>query len=681
MKKIAVLIMSFMLVASGFVLMLDMNVEGKEVVPAPLFTGEGSGTVADPYEITDIDQLQEMNDDLNANYTLMNDIDAKITSTWNIKSGFQPVGNNTAYFNGTLNGNGYAISNLTINRSAEDHVGLFGYLNQSASIDDLGLENGNITGHQYVGGLVGRNYGNVMNSYSTVNITGDNGVGGFAGRNEQGTITNCYSTGNATAGGGVGGFAGHNFGAGSTITDCYSTGNVVAGTGDATGGFIGFTNSGSITNCYSSGNVTGIGMVGGFVGADGGATTNCYSTGNADGSSDSVGGFAGLRGGGTTTNCYSTGNAVGTVKIGGFAGWSNSAIIKNSYSTGSASGTDYVGGFNGITDSFGNIENCYSTGSSTGTAGNIGGFIGANWQGVIMNSYSTGIATGTGADVDNIGGFVGQNNDGSISNSYSNGNAIGPDSDSAFVGGFAGRSAATISNCYSTGSATTPGDVVGGFTGRNDAAGVITDSYALGDADITGSGWEIGGFTGQNHGSIERCYSLGDATTAGGGIAGGFVGKNYNIITDCFAWGNADASTNYVGGFAGWNNAGDTITNCYSTGTASFSGTDGGFVGQNDGTIAASHWDTTTSSRGAGFSVNNGAIDLIGHTTPVMKQQGTFSGWDFANVWGIVQDNTYPFLTTIDPIIINEQITQIGMATEDVEYSMDFNSTVQPIPF
>ena len=46
------------------------------------FSGNGSGTEEDPYQISTVEQLQEMNDDLSAHYILMNDIDASETREW-----------------------------------------------------------------------------------------------------------------------------------------------------------------------------------------------------------------------------------------------------------------------------------------------------------------------------------------------------------------------------------------------------------------------------------------------------------------------------------------------------------------------------------------------------------------------------------------------------------------------
>lgn len=43
----------------------------------------GSGTLADPYIISDVDDLQAIENDLTAYYELANDIDASTTSGWN----------------------------------------------------------------------------------------------------------------------------------------------------------------------------------------------------------------------------------------------------------------------------------------------------------------------------------------------------------------------------------------------------------------------------------------------------------------------------------------------------------------------------------------------------------------------------------------------------------------------
>jgi hypothetical protein len=58
------------------------------------------------------------------------------------------------------------------------------------------------------GGLIGKNFGTVSNSYSTVSVNGAYRVGGLIGFND-GTVSNCYSTGSVK---GYGGLIGENYG-------------------------------------------------------------------------------------------------------------------------------------------------------------------------------------------------------------------------------------------------------------------------------------------------------------------------------------------------------------------------------------------------------------------------------------------------------------------------------------
>ena len=66
------------------------------------------------------DDLQAMQDNLSGKYILMNDIDLE-GYDWN------PVGNSGSCFTGELNGNGFVIKKLTINKPPENNIGLFGF--------------------------------------------------------------------------------------------------------------------------------------------------------------------------------------------------------------------------------------------------------------------------------------------------------------------------------------------------------------------------------------------------------------------------------------------------------------------------------------------------------------------------------------------------------------------------
>ena len=118
------------------------------------FSGGGSGTSGSPYIITDVGELQEMENDLGAYYLIANDIDASVTSTWNGGAGFDPIGNEGSQFTGSLDGYGFTISNLTINRPTEDKVGLIG-LGWEETLSRINLKDCTIVGKDYVGTLEG----------------------------------------------------------------------------------------------------------------------------------------------------------------------------------------------------------------------------------------------------------------------------------------------------------------------------------------------------------------------------------------------------------------------------------------------------------------------------------------------------------------------------------------------
>ncbi len=130
-------------------IMLVLSLSGKA------FSGLGSGTASDPYQITTPDELFEMRSELNAYYKQMNDIDL---TQWiqedNPKQGWNPIGTSTTMFKGTFDGNNYSIKGLYINRPNQHSVGLFGCAD-GGSIKNVTLINPHIIGGGYTGGLIG----------------------------------------------------------------------------------------------------------------------------------------------------------------------------------------------------------------------------------------------------------------------------------------------------------------------------------------------------------------------------------------------------------------------------------------------------------------------------------------------------------------------------------------------
>ena len=265
-------------------------------------------------EINDINELQLIGNDvgypLDGDYILGNDIDASGTGAWNSGAGFIPIAPDTnpvtpdyqgTAFTGTFDGAGYIITNLTINRPTEGFLGLFGYAD-GATLQNIALENVDISGADTVGGLVGYNE-----------------VGG--------SLTNCYSAGSVSGDIVVGGLVGYNVG---DCTLCYSTGTVTQVTnGHALGGLVG-VNGGSITICYSTGTVTGYSDVGGLAGVNIDSISNCYSTGTVIGNSSSAAGLVGLNGG-TITNCYSTGSLIDSFMGAGLVGMDAGGSVSDCY--------------------------------------------------------------------------------------------------------------------------------------------------------------------------------------------------------------------------------------------------------------------------------------------------------------------------------------------------------------
>jgi hypothetical protein len=135
--------------------------------------------------------------------------------------GWTPIGDYYGYrpFSGIFNGGYKTISNLTINRTSDDYIGLFGYVSYG-KIQNLGVVNASISGDNYIGGVAGYVYGaNIMNCYSAGVISGTgNFVGGVTGYIYDSSAENCYSTAAISGNTYVGGVAGDV--ANSSITSC-----------------------------------------------------------------------------------------------------------------------------------------------------------------------------------------------------------------------------------------------------------------------------------------------------------------------------------------------------------------------------------------------------------------------------------------------------------------------------
>jgi hypothetical protein len=268
---------------------------------------EGEGTESEPYEVSDVDGLACIGNSttetrLNGSFSLVSDINATVTSSWNEGRGFEPigrcieVGNGSCEgeaFSGALYGNGRSITGLYIDRPDENMTGMFGGIDAGGVVTNLTLEDVNVTGGDFnrvgslvaasvgtvdgvrvtgevtgenfnVGGVVGANDGDVVRSYADVKVEGVAAVGGLIGNTgSNSTVERSYAAGDVLAERRAGGLVGRNIG---LVSDTYATGNVTA-TVDQAGGLTGSNQrNGTVRRSFAVGPVNGTASTGGISG-------------------------------------------------------------------------------------------------------------------------------------------------------------------------------------------------------------------------------------------------------------------------------------------------------------------------------------------------------------------------------------------------------------------------------
>ncbi|WP_128223211.1 GLUG motif-containing protein [Halobacteriaceae archaeon SHR40] len=379
--------------------------------PAELVAMAGTGTLADPYRITDVSELQAMAADLSAHYVLAGDIDA---------SGFTPVGP----FSGSLDGDGHVVSNLQVRGTG----GIFTVIDRPSGgrpdhpgdVRDLRLENVQVTSDSVAGGLAGENLGTVTGVTVTGSVDGVRGVGGLVGIN-RGTVTDSVSSAVVRGEEKVGGLVGSNtartsvFSSAGLVTGSTATGDVTGGSGTSgrdVGGLVGDNFNGNVVDSTATGDVDSGGIgVGGLVGRHlSGVVIGSVATGDVAGP-DQVGGLVGVSERGPVLDSAAKGNGAGATQVGGLVGFLEYSVLAGSTATGNVTGTTEVGGLVGW-----NFESTtsrsYARGSVDGSA-RVGGLVGQLLGGTVHGSYAAGPVLNRGG-----GGLVGQSSVGTVAGSY-----------------------------------------------------------------------------------------------------------------------------------------------------------------------------------------------------------------------------------------------------------------------
>ncbi len=284
----------------------------------------GSGVADDPYLVATAGQLDNVRHHMDAHFRQTGDIDL---TDYAQGRGWLPIGSRPGRderFEGTYDGAGCSIVNLTIRRPEGYYVGLFSGLGSDAAVSGLSLKNVQIAGQEGVGALAGINAGVVTGCHVEGEIAGEVVVGGLAGIN-QGDVRQVSFSGIVSGGMATGGLAGASSGS-------VEGGRVVAEIkgGDVDSGGIAGSNSGEIRYSSAEIEVAGKANVGGIAGNNTGTIINSHVLGTVSGE-DRVGGAAGTSTG-RILHSYSAAAVQGESRTGGLVG--KAEIVVNRFSVG-----------------------------------------------------------------------------------------------------------------------------------------------------------------------------------------------------------------------------------------------------------------------------------------------------------------------------------------------------------
>ena len=358
--------------------------------------------------VEDVKQLQAINTNLNGNYALRNSIDATSTE----QNGFISIGSDKEAFAGKFDGIDYNIFGLTI-KNVGENTGLFGYTN-NATISNVTLVGGSITGSNNVGAVVGNANNTILNNVvNSAAVNGNSNVGGIVGTANNTIVKDAVNTGaiegNSTSETNVGGLIGEM--KDSNLTDNYSSeliGNSynlgdVSGDGYNVGGLVGHAVNSTIgdgTNLvYNRLDVTGAYNVGGIVGNMEGTTVqNAENSGTVTATGHTTENY--IYHSDYTVNEHNKHNDKGTYDTNGHYAVATVNVAN-------------VGGIAG-TSSKSSIENVTNSGdvSSSVSKNNTNIFEGGNVGGVVGRAVDTNIKDATNRENEvrgahNVGGVAG----------------------------------------------------------------------------------------------------------------------------------------------------------------------------------------------------------------------------------------------------------------------------------
>ena len=562
----------------------------------PVFSG-GSGTANDPYLIATADELQNMLHRRKAHYRLISNISLEGVA-------WTPIGTKSNPFGGSLDGGGFVIDGLNVSAPSAGYAGLFGY--SVGTVRNVNLTNVRIavstdTSALYCGGIAGYNTGAVTSCTVDGVIRGTTlwerqnaCVGGICGYSSQSVVSACFD-GTVTAKVSqldsiayCGGIVGYGTGA----RDCRSYGSVIAdGALDCdcyAGGIIGCA-TGNIASCYNGASIVSknarYAFAGGIAGLNAGTVTSCKNRGSVY----SYTCFQGSSDGDPTPP-----DGALAVLLGGPEALAG-GITGSNYST---------------------VSFCENLGA-------------IHAESISSSAYA--------------GGIAGYNNESSTLEDLKNSGSVLANSTAgeARAGGIASSShyQSMVRRCCNTGSVTITETGLYNYGG---AGGILA---VLQYGTVTQC---------CNHGNVHATATLYEPG-AGGILSSLSSSESYNMIgtlSDCYNDGTVSCTFSssysyrygYLKGITGVSDHGNIVRNCYNVGTLKPSGrveTHGLFKVWGNTSYTATGCYVTALHQ----STDQSAL----MTDEQSRQQSTYAGYDFTNVWAIDPEISggRPYLQTL----------------------------------
>lgn len=654
-------------------------------------------------------------DTLSYNYILKNDIDASGLVNAAGNSTYNTIGSGTTAFTGTFDGDGHTIVGL------QAKGGIFGKLGSGAVVKNINIASSVFTGNNIgdsVGAVAAENNGGSISGISGYGNTvkGSSGyIGGLVGKN-YGDISNSNDqstviAGAGTVAGGIAGVNGTNAGIGGTIDNVQSNSAVTTGVlaenqyASNLGGIVGKNEM--LLNKYNINNVSAHGVTGktgntktsgGIVGTNEGRISNAYNESIIHGS-ENIGGVAGKNvtqaSNSNMAELNDVANAVeiigdaGSQNVGGLLGKQDHATINQGRNTGAITGCTNVGGMVGYNTADSYLKNLENSPQATITGITyVGGIAGVNEGEISADNQLNLVNSGKIYGWENVGGIAGKNS-GKIDNVNSNINLYVIDEatrtalkgntvitpNAQFFGGVTGENVGIITNATNRARVdAAQASYVGGIIGENsaDITHVImkNEGEVHGNASIEGSTEEngTGGIIGVNGykadgagANISNSSLMNRVNGNVSGVAnvGGIIGINHGIITGgrddnknyykyqiynngTIQAGSYDATNGTITAFAGENiggllgNNSGTLTAGYNTGVvdAGQSSNVGGIAGTNSGTLDQVFNSVVTVTKTETDATDANGRKLYNYT---YTDGGAISG--ASNVGGIVGSN------------------------------------------